>query len=210
MPGESGKDLRGMLRYGAGGVDRLSTALRVPGGCPSLRRPAPSVTASRHAASERAADIGYCAHAPAAFVGDRIHRCEILFSGSDRGRSGCACRHSGAGGKLQNAEFGIVYEKPPVIPVQKELYNTLSTFLTETKQQGQSSFGTFKDSEVFHLLVFLFRMGLMRSNGRPCSRRFIGFLRGQFPGAQELKKKSRGLLYRRGLAGAKVLLMEFF
>ncbi len=89
---------------------------------------------------------------------------------------------------------GIVYEKPPVIPVQKDLYNALSTFLTETKQQGQSSFGTFKDSEVFHLLVFLFRMGLMRSNGRPRSRRFIGFLRGQFPGAQELKKEESRII----------------
>ena len=89
---------------------------------------------------------------------------------------------------------GIVYEKPPVIPVQKELYNALSTFLTETKQQGQSSFGTFKDSEVFHLLVFLFRMGLMRSNERPRSRRFIGFLRGQFPGAQELKKEESRII----------------
>ena len=89
---------------------------------------------------------------------------------------------------------GIVYEKPPVIPVQKELYNALSTLLTETKRQGQSSFGTFKDSEVFHLLVFLFRMGLMRSNGRPRSRRFIGFLRGQFPGAQELKKEQSRII----------------
>jgi hypothetical protein len=89
---------------------------------------------------------------------------------------------------------GIVYEKPPDIPVQKDLYNALSIFLAETKQQGQSSFGTFKDSEVFHLLVFLFRMGLMRSNGRPRSRRFIGFLRGQFPGAQELKKEESRII----------------
>jgi hypothetical protein len=89
---------------------------------------------------------------------------------------------------------GIVYEKPPVIPVQKQLYNALSTFLTEMKQQGQSPVGTFKDSEVFHLLVFLFRMGLMRSTGRPRSRRFIEFLRGQFPGAQELKKEESRII----------------
>ena len=90
---------------------------------------------------------------------------------------------------------GIVYEKPPVIPVQRELYNTLSAFLTETKQQtGQSSFGTCKDSEVFQLLVFLFRMGLRRTNGRPRSRGFIEFLRGQFPGAQELKKEESRII----------------
>jgi hypothetical protein len=90
---------------------------------------------------------------------------------------------------------GIVYEKPPAIPVQRELYNTLSTFLTETKQQaGPSSFGTLKESEVFQLLVFLYRMGLMRTNGRPRSRRFIEFLRGQFPGAQELRREESRII----------------
>jgi hypothetical protein len=90
---------------------------------------------------------------------------------------------------------GIVYERPPVVPVQRDLYNALAAFLTEAKQQaGQSSFGAFKDSEVFQLLVFLFRMGLMRTNGRPRSRRFIEFLRGQFPGAQELKKEESRII----------------
>jgi hypothetical protein len=90
---------------------------------------------------------------------------------------------------------GIVYEKPPVIRVQRELYDALSAFLTETKQQAaQSPSGTVKDSEVFHLLVFLFRMGLLRTNGRSRSRRFIEFLRGQFPGAQELKKEESRII----------------
>lgn len=90
---------------------------------------------------------------------------------------------------------GIVYERPPAMAVQRDLYNALSAFLTETKQQaGQSSFGAFKDSEVFQLLVFLFRMGLMRTNGRSRSRRFIEFLRGQFPGAQELKKEESRII----------------
>ena len=90
---------------------------------------------------------------------------------------------------------GIVYERPPAIPVQRKLYNTLSAFLTETKQRaGQSSFGASKDSEVFQLLVFLFRMGLMRTNGRSRSRRFIEFLRGQFPGAEELKKEESRII----------------
>ena len=90
---------------------------------------------------------------------------------------------------------GIVYEKPPIIPVQRQLYKALAAFLTETKQPARhSSFGAFKDSEVFQLLVFLFRMGLMRANGRPRSRRFIEFLRGQFPGAQELKKEESRII----------------
>ncbi len=90
---------------------------------------------------------------------------------------------------------GIVYERPPAIPLQRELYNTLSAFLSETKQQaGQSSFAAFKDSEAFQLLVFLLRLGLMRTNGRPRSRQFIEFLRRQFPGAQELKKEESRII----------------
>ena len=90
---------------------------------------------------------------------------------------------------------GIVYEQPPAAPVQRELYNSLSTFLTETKQRiAQSSFGVSKDSEIFQLLVFLFRMGMLRTNGRPQSRRFIEFLRGQFPGAQELRREESRII----------------
>lgn len=83
---------------------------------------------------------------------------------------------------------GIVYEKPPVPALQHELYDALAAFLAETKQQpAQASSGPIKDGELFQLLVFLFRMGRLRTNGRPRSRRFIEFLRGQFPAAQELK-----------------------
>jgi hypothetical protein len=90
---------------------------------------------------------------------------------------------------------GIVYERPPVIPIQRELYHALSSFLVETKQRAsQNSFASVKDSEVFQLLVFLFRMGLLRTNGRPRSRRFIEFLRGQFPGAQELKREESRII----------------
>lgn len=90
---------------------------------------------------------------------------------------------------------GIVYEQPPAVPIQHQLYDTLSAFLTEAKQNtAQDSFGTVKDSEIFQLLVFLFRMGLLRTNGRPRSRRFIEFLRGQFPGAQELKREQSRII----------------
>ena len=84
---------------------------------------------------------------------------------------------------------GIVYEQPPALPVQRELYETLSKFFADAKQQkGPSAFGNAKDSELFQLLVFLYRMGLMHTNGRPRARRFIEYLRSQFPDAQELKK----------------------
>ena len=89
---------------------------------------------------------------------------------------------------------GIIYEQRPAIPVQGELYDALSAFLADTKQKVVQSSGRFKDSEIFPLLVFLFRMGLLRTNGRPRSHRFIEFLRGQFPGAQELKREESRII----------------
>jgi len=90
---------------------------------------------------------------------------------------------------------GLIYEKPPAPPVQRALYDSLSAFLAETKQSpAQSPLGHPKDSEIFQLLVFLYRMGLLRTNGRPLSRRFIEFLRGQFPGAHELKREQSRII----------------
>ena len=88
-------------------------------------------------------------------------------------------------------QSGLLYEKVPEIPVQRDFYLALSQFLNEIKQKaaenGQSA--AFKDLSIFQVIVFLYRMGLLRSNGRPRSRRFIEFLRGQFPQAEELKRE---------------------
>ena len=90
---------------------------------------------------------------------------------------------------------GIVYEQPPAVHVQHELYDALSAFVTEAKRSAShASSGPVKDSEVFQLLVFLFRMGMLRTNGRPRSRRFIEFLRGQFPGNKELKREESRII----------------
>jgi hypothetical protein len=58
----------------------------------------------------------------------------------------------------------------------------------------QAPQGRPKDSEIFQLLAFLYRMGLLRTNGRPRSRRFVEFLRGQFPGAHELKREESRII----------------
>jgi hypothetical protein len=90
---------------------------------------------------------------------------------------------------------GIVYEQPPAAALQHELYDALAAFFTEAKQQPeQASLGSIKDGDIFQLLVFLFRMGILRTNGRSRSRRFIEFLRGQFPGAQELKREESRII----------------
>ncbi len=90
---------------------------------------------------------------------------------------------------------GVVYEQPPVPPLQRGLYDALTAFLNETKQSpAHDSRARPKDSEIFQLLVFLYRMGLLRTNGRPRSRRFLEFLRGQFPGAPELKREESRII----------------
>jgi hypothetical protein len=91
---------------------------------------------------------------------------------------------------------GIIYEKPPDAPLPRELYGALTAFLSEVKKQQAERAGSIalKDSEVFYLLVFLYRMGLLRTNGRPRSRRFIEFLRGQFPKSPELQREESRII----------------
>jgi hypothetical protein len=91
---------------------------------------------------------------------------------------------------------GIYYEKPPVQPLQRDLYNALTAFLAESKQQHaeRANSPAIKDSDVLVLLIFLYRMGLLRTNGRSRARRYIEFLRGQFPGAQELKREESRII----------------
>jgi len=91
---------------------------------------------------------------------------------------------------------GLIYAKPPDAPLPRELYAALIAFLDEVKKQRaeRASSASLKDSEVFYLLVFLYRMGLLRTNGRPRSRRYVEFLRNQFPQAPELKREESRII----------------
>jgi len=91
---------------------------------------------------------------------------------------------------------GLIYEKPPQAPLPQELYGALVAFLDEIRKQQaeRGATASFKDTEIFFLLVFLYRMGLLRTNGRPRSRVFIEFLRGQFPQAPELKREESRII----------------
>jgi hypothetical protein len=91
---------------------------------------------------------------------------------------------------------GLIYEKPPQAPLPRELYAAVMTFVDEIKKQQaeRGASASFKDTEIFYLMVFLHRMGLLRTNGRPRSRLFIEFLRGQFPESPELKKEESRII----------------
>src|SRR5204862_3515034 len=51
-----------------------------------------------------------------------------------------------------------------------------------------------KDSELCYLPVFLYRLGFVRTTGRPRPRRFIEFLRAQFPQSPELKREESRII----------------
>ncbi len=91
---------------------------------------------------------------------------------------------------------GIIYEKPPEAPLPRELYAALIALISEVKKQQAERAGSaaLKDLDIFYLWVFLYRMGLLRTNGRPRSRRFIEFLRAQFPQSPELKREESRII----------------
>ena len=99
-------------------------------------------------------------------------------------------------GTYKTLSSGILYEKPPDAPLPRELYAALAAFLAEIREQQAARPGAVavKDTDIFYLLVFLYRMGLLRTNGRPRSRRFIEFLRGQFPQSPELKREESRII----------------
>src|SRR5258708_5266660 len=92
--------------------------------------------------------------------------------------------------------FGLLYEKPAEAPLPRELYAALIVFISEVKKQQaeRADSAPLKDLDLFYLWVFLYRMGLLRTNGRPRSRRFIEFLRNQFPQAPELKREESRII----------------
>ncbi len=83
---------------------------------------------------------------------------------------------------------GIYYEKAPDALQTRALYDDLAKFVAEAKQRAaeRAGYPTLKDSDVFHVLVFLLRVGTQRTNGRPKSRVFLQFLRTQYPATPEL------------------------
>ena len=78
----------------------------------------------------------------------------------------------------------------------RELYAALIAFITEIKKQQaeRANAAALKDLDLSYLWVFLYRMGLLRTNGRPRSRRFIQFLRSQFPQSPELKREESRII----------------
>jgi hypothetical protein len=97
---------------------------------------------------------------------------------------------------------GIYYEKPPVAPIRHALFTALAAVLDKLKRQPAEITGSsaltsgepIKDLEIFHLLVLTYRLGLLHTNGRSRARRYIEFLRAEFPAASELRREESRII----------------
>ncbi len=83
---------------------------------------------------------------------------------------------------------GLVYETPTASISQHAIAGEMTKLVeqyrkTEEKHLGHS---TLRDSEVLKAVVFILRIALTRTSGRPKSRAFLDFLYEQFPEKQSV------------------------
>ena len=81
------------------------------------------------------------------------------------------------------ASSGLHYETPVTNLTHQAIAGEVQKMVKEYREAEQKHMGYSKlrDSEVLRGLVFLLRMGMVRTSGRPKSRAFVDFLHGQFP-----------------------------
>ena len=81
------------------------------------------------------------------------------------------------------ASSGLHYETPVTNLVQQAIAAEVQQMLKEYREAEQKHLGysRLRDSDILRAFVFLLRMGLTRTSGRPKSRTFIEFLFQQFP-----------------------------
>jgi hypothetical protein len=77
---------------------------------------------------------------------------------------------------------GIIYEKPPDYPVQRNLYEALKAAIAEFRKEELQKTGmtTVRESHVRDSLVFLTQLCALHQNGRPKGRAYLDLIRSQF------------------------------
>jgi hypothetical protein len=80
----------------------------------------------------------------------------------------------------------LIYERPTANVAHQAIAAEVETMVKEYREAEQKHVGhtRLRDSELLKALVFLLRMGLGRTSGRPKSRAFVDFLFAQFPEKQ--------------------------
>jgi len=86
----------------------------------------------------------------------------------------------------------IIYEPPTANlahqAIAREIAREVETMVREFREAEQQHIGhtRLRDSDVLKALVFLLRLGLGRTSGRPKSRAFVDFLFAQFPAKESV------------------------
>ncbi len=77
----------------------------------------------------------------------------------------------------------LIYEPATTNVAQEVITREVETMVREFREAEQRHIGhtRLRDSDVLKAIVFLLRMGLARTSGRPKSRAFVDFLFAQFP-----------------------------
>ena len=80
----------------------------------------------------------------------------------------------------------LIYEQPTTNVAHQNVAREIETMVREFREAEMKHMGQtrLRDSEVLKALVFLLRMGMARTSGRPKSRAFVDFLFAQFPEKQ--------------------------
>jgi hypothetical protein len=82
----------------------------------------------------------------------------------------------------------LIYEPPTANVAHQSIAREIENMVREFRAAEQQHIGhtRLRDSDVLKALVFLLRMGLARTSGRPKSRAFVDFLFAQFPEKQSV------------------------
>ncbi len=77
----------------------------------------------------------------------------------------------------------LIYEPPTANVAHQSIAREVETMVREFREAEQQHIGQarLRDSEVLKALVFILRMAMGRTSGRPKSRAFVDFLFAQFP-----------------------------
>jgi hypothetical protein len=77
----------------------------------------------------------------------------------------------------------LIYEQATANLVQQQIAREVETMVKEFREAEAKHLGysRLRDADVLKALVFLLRMGMSRTSGRPKSRAFVDFLLAQFP-----------------------------
>jgi hypothetical protein len=80
----------------------------------------------------------------------------------------------------------LIYEQPTTNVAHQAIAEQVAAMVNEYREAERKHMGDtqLRDPDVLKALVFLLRMGLSRTSGRPKSRAFVDFLFAQFPEKQ--------------------------